>query len=408
MQQLKSTLFCLFLWVLTLTATSQTLLISGRVVDKKSKEPLPFASLRISEKALGTVANENGEFTFLIPEEFRNEMVKVTMLGYTSYESPVWSLLSSNSQIIIMLNASPTVLNEITVRDSLKGRDILDLMFNRLGENFESKPYLMHSFYRDIKKVGGTYISLFEAAIKIFDDSFEEPRNKFKLHESVELVEARRSLGYDNKFTSYFKEGNLLENLLLQNPIRYYLLSTDDSKDFIIERKPDSYYQDTETFVVEQKTSEYTATLFISKKTFAVVRVDWTEPPSNKVIGRNKNLTGYEGGTTKIFDFVRIQEKMFLNYVIINSKIKWVSTATNQPKFETELLQQLLVNEVNINTRERIIPEKRMRSGPLNLQQFKYNKAFWDVYNFIQDSPENKKIMEDLKKDGLAESLFEN
>jgi hypothetical protein len=408
MQQLKSTLVCLFLWVFTLTATSQTLLISGRVVDKKSKEPLPFASLRITEKSLGTVANENGEFTFLIPEEFRNEIVKVTMLGYTTYESPVWSLLSSNSKTVIMLNASPTLLNEVTVRDSLTGRDILDLTFNRLAENFESKPYLMHSFYRDIKKVGGTYVSLFEAAIKIYDDSFEEPRNKFKLHESVELVEARRSLGYDNKFTSYFKEGNLLENLLLQNPIRYYLLNKDDSKQFKIERKPDSYYQDTETFVIEQKTSEYTATLFISKKTFAVIRIEWTELPSNKVIGRDKNLTGYEGGTTKIFDFVRIQEKMFLNYVIINSKIKWVSTATNQPKFETELLQQLLVNEVNVNTRERIIPEKRMRSGPLNLQQFKYNKAFWDVYNFIQDPPENKKIMEDLKKDGLAESFFEN
>jgi hypothetical protein len=406
MQHSKSTLLCFFLSVLAFTATSQTLLISGRVVDKKNKEPLPFASLRIAEKSLGTVANENGEFTFLIPEEFRNEIIKVTMLGYNTHESPVWSLL--NTRATIMLNASSTLLDEITVRDSLKGRDILDLTFSRLAENFESKPYLLHSFYRDIKKVGGTYVSLFEAAVKIFDDSFQEPRNKFKLHESVELVEARRSLGYDNKFKSYFKEGNLLENLLLQNPIRYYLLNSDDSKQPKIERQPDSYYHDTETYVVEQQTEAYSAKLFISKKTFAIVRIEWTEPPSAEIIGRDKNLTGYEGGTKKIFDFVRIQEKMFLNYVTINSKIKWVNTTTNQVKFETELLQQLLVNEININTRERIIPEKRMKSGPLNLQEFKYNKAFWEMYNFIQDSPEFKKIMEDLQKDGLTESPFEN
>jgi hypothetical protein len=387
---------------------SQTILISGKVVDKKSKEPLPFASLRIAEKSLGTVANERGEFTFLIPEEYHNEIIIVTMLGYSTYESPVWSLVSPKTPSTIMLNASPVMLSEVTVRDSLTGRDILELTYNRLAENYATKPYLLHCFYRDIKKVGGTYVSLFEAAVKIFDNSFEEPRNKFKLYESVELIEARRSLGYDHKFKSYFKQGNLLEALLIQNPVRYYLLKNDNKKEIQITRKRDSYYHNAETFVVEQKSTDYTALVFINKKTFAIVRVVWTEPASEKIMGRENNLTGLDGGTTKVFDFVRIQEKMFLNYITINSKIRWHNTQTNKLKFETELLQQLLINEVNMNTRERIIPEQRMKNSPLYLQQFKYNKAFWENYNFIQDSPEFKKIMEDLQKEGLTESPFEN
>lgn len=407
MQQVKSTLFWMLLSIIAISANSQTLLVSGQVIDKKTREPLPYASIRIAGKSLGTVANENGEFTFLIPEEYRNEFVRVSMLGYNTYESPVWSLQSPTISSTIMLTVSPKLLNEVTVRDSLTGRDILELTFSRLKENYASKPYLMHSFYRDIKKVGGTYVALFEAAIKIFDDSFNEPRNKFKLHESVELIEARRSLGYDNKFNSYFKKGNLIESVLLQNPVRYYLLSRDNATQIKNERKPDAFYNEEEIFVVEQKTDKYTAKLFINKKTFAIVRIEWSEPPSNNVIGKNKNLTGYEGGSKKIFDFIRIEEKMYLNYVIINSKTRWVNNATNELKFDTELLQQLLVNEIDINTRERIIPEKRMRSGSLDFQELRHNKSFWEVYNLIKDPPENKRIMEDLNADGISSSSFE-
>jgi hypothetical protein len=408
MRQLIYVILSLYLTSMVCPVNGQTLLISGRVIDKKSKEPLPFASLRIAEKSLGTVANERGEFTFHIPEEYHNEIIIVTMLGYSTYESPVWSLSTPKTSATIMLNASPLVLSEVTVRDSLTGRDILELTFNRLTENYESKPYLLHCFYRDIKKVGGTYISLFEAAVKIFDDSFQEPRNKFKVYESVELIEARRSLGYDHKFKSYFKQGNLLEDLLIQNPVRYYLLKNENKKETQIIRKPDSYYQSAETFVVEQKTVDYTVLLFINKKTFAIVKVMWSEPASDKIVGRENNLIGLAGGTTKVFDFVTIQQKMFLNYVTINSKIRWHNAQTKELKFETDLLQQLLVNEVNINTRERIIPEQRMKNSPLYLQQFKYNKTFWENYNFIMDSPENKKILDDLSSDNLYNILFEN
>jgi hypothetical protein len=400
----------LMLWFITWLSAqisyAQTITLTGRVADKTTKESLPFASLRIAEKLMGTVANEHGEFTLLIPEEFKNEIVIVSMLGYRNYESPVWSLLSS-STITIFLNPSPTILNEVTVRDSLSGRDILDLTFKRFNDNYTTKPYLFHSFYRDIKKVGGTYVSVLEAALKIYDNNFEEPRNKFKLHESVELLEVRRSLGYDHKFKTYFKDGNLLEDLLLQNPIRYYHLNTND-KTITLERKPDSYYNNSETFVVVQKTNQYVATLFIDKKTFAIMRIEWREPASDKVISRNQTLHGLSGGAQKVFDFVRIQDKMYLNYATINSKILWHDANTNKLKFETELFQQLLVNEVDINTRERIIPEKRMRSNALSHQQFNYNKAFWNNYNLIKDSPEDQKIIEDLKASGLDETIFDN
>src|SRR5690606_22449300 len=88
-------------------------------------------------------------------------------------------------------------------------------------ENYPMKPFLLDGFYRDTKKVGGTYISLLEAAVRIYDDDYREPRNRFRLRERVKLIDVRQSLGYENKFTQYFDQDNLLEDRMLHNNSTY-------------------------------------------------------------------------------------------------------------------------------------------------------------------------------------------
>lgn len=54
-----------------------------------------------------------------------------------------------------------------------------------------------------MKKVADSYISLLEAAVKIYDEDYAEPRNKYKLRERVRLIEVRKSLGYESRFTTF-------------------------------------------------------------------------------------------------------------------------------------------------------------------------------------------------------------
>src|SRR5690606_5301350 len=130
---------------------------------------------------------------------------------------------------IIKMQKSPIMLQEVVVSDTLTGQDILEIALSRIEKNYPMQPFLLDGFYRDVKKVGGTYISLLEAAVKIYDENYEEPRNKYKLRESVRLVEVRQSLGYESKFTTYFDQDNLLEDLLLHNNIRYRQFSDGDA-----------------------------------------------------------------------------------------------------------------------------------------------------------------------------------
>jgi hypothetical protein len=76
-------------------------------------------------------------------------------------------------------------------------------------------------------------------------------------------------------------------------------------------------------------------------------------------------------------------------------------------KFETELFQQLLINEIKPNTTERIGATERMRNYGLQYQDQPYNKEFWDNYNVIKDTPLDKKVLEDLEKAGPLNKQFQ-
>ena len=220
-------------------SSAQKITISGKVVDKETREPLTFATVGINGKPIGTITNLQGEFDFHIPQEYRNEIFLISMLGYQSYEAPVWSI-STSGQVIFELTKSTTVLNEVVVRDSLSGGDILRIALSRINQNFPTRPFMLEGFYRDVKKVANTNISLLEAAVKIYDEDYSEPRNKFKLRERVRLLEVRKSIGYESQFTTYFDQDNLLEDLLLHNNIRYRQIEAREEMYNAMSREPDS------------------------------------------------------------------------------------------------------------------------------------------------------------------------
>ena len=99
---------------------------------------------------------------------------------------------------------------------------------------------------------------------------------------------------------------------------------------------------------------------------------------------------------------------MYLNYITVDSKINWYGLKTNELKFETELQQQLLINQVKPNTEERIGSTEKMKSYGLQFQDLPYNKKFWDNYNVIKETPLDIKIKEDLEKQLSLDKQFQD
>lgn len=398
----KVFLIC-FLSTLAVAGLAQRITISAKVVDKETKEPLVFASIGIKGKSIGTITNQEGEFDFHLSAELRNDVLVINMLGYKTYEAPVWTLLEIPN-LIIEIDKSPLVLDEVVVADSLTGGDILQIALSRVEENYPMQPYLMYGFYRDLKKVGGTYISLLEAAVKIFDNDYKEPRNKNRLRERVALQEVRRSIGYSSRFTSYFDNDNLLEVLLLHNNIRYRLFpQTQNFFDDLIRQK-DSYYDGQEIYVLEHKGS-YHLSVYIEKSTFGIINIEYEEFTNAPLI-KKRGLESKLVGSRRVNNFKKFDGKYYLNYISLDSKVNWYDIHTEELKFETELNQSLLINQVLPDPISRINMKEKMKNYGLQYQDPPYNKEFWDNYNVIKESPLDRKIINDLEKYGPLEKQF--
>lgn len=403
LNSMRSLIFVLF-WLISASAVAQNITISGRVSDRHTKEALPFASVYIKGKAIGTITNLHGEFDFHFPQEYRNEILVVSMLGYSNFELPVWAM-NVDDPANIELNPSAIVLNEVVVEDSLLGADILRLALSRIKYNYPMKPFLMEGFYRDIKRVGGTYISLLEAAVEIYDEDYTEPRNKFKLRERVRLLEVRKSLGYESKFTTYFDQVNLLEDLLLFNDVRYRQFPEEEEFFNSLERKPNTMFDGSEVYVLNHS-KDYSLTLYVDKTTYGILHLNFESHLMNDDQKKQSMISRFVYVKREI-NFQKIENKLYLGYMSMDSKINWYDIETNELKFETALYQQLLINRVKPNTSERIKSLEKMRNYSLQFQDLPYNKKFWDNYNVIKETPLDKKIIEDLEKAGPLDKQFE-
>ena len=378
--------------------------ISGIVLDDENSEPLIFASIGIQGMSIGTISNTIGEFDFHIPVESIDENMEIQMLGFQTFSMPIRDILDRDMKIFRLERISK-FLEEVVITDSLSGGDVYTIAINRIESNFPNSPFLLDAFYRDVKSVGGSYVALLEAAVKIYDKDYDAPRNKYRLRERVALIEVRKSLGYDNKFTSFFDQTNLLEDLLLHNNIRYRQFP--EALDFLskLERKNSDFYDGRRVFVVESS-GDSKLKMYIDALTFAFIRIEYNVNEQAEIITRKQNLYSTIGSLKKIIEFKEYEGKMYLRHIDLETHINWYDERTSKLQFNTTLRQELLVNKINPATGQKIGTVEKMKRFGLQYQHKKYNKQFWDNYNVIKDTPLDKQIVADLEKEISLEKQF--
>lgn len=100
----------LFLLMLILNLGAQER-VGALLLDAKSGEPVIFANVGIPGKGLGTVSDESGKFSMIIPDSLKELSVRISCIGYLPKTFPVaqWSLEK------IKLEPDVKLLQEVTV-----------------------------------------------------------------------------------------------------------------------------------------------------------------------------------------------------------------------------------------------------------------------------------------------------
>jgi len=109
--KIKSILF--FLSLFPLLVFSQ--IITGKVIDAHTKEPLPYANIVLLSKNKGVTTDEKGVYTFDVSGE-TDDLLLISYLGYTTQEIPLNQFSGTVDEILnIELTENSSLIDEVVL-----------------------------------------------------------------------------------------------------------------------------------------------------------------------------------------------------------------------------------------------------------------------------------------------------
>lgn len=144
----------LFLLLLPTSACAQTL-ISARVLDADTQEPLPYCSIAITGSTRGTITNADGDFRLRVENE--SDTIRFSYVGYVTLSIPVRDLIRQRE---VLMRSSSTQLREVEVfpNDELYERVV------RAGRALRTlAPYVARTYFELGTHLGDRPVEVVEA-----------------------------------------------------------------------------------------------------------------------------------------------------------------------------------------------------------------------------------------------------
>ena len=85
--------------------------IEGKILDKETKEPIPFANIYNKNLGKGTIINSDGYFRILI-----NEATDTVTISFIGYKEQTIKIKADKKNYLIYLDENILFLNEVTVK----------------------------------------------------------------------------------------------------------------------------------------------------------------------------------------------------------------------------------------------------------------------------------------------------
>ncbi|MCK5171505.1 MAG: carboxypeptidase-like regulatory domain-containing protein [Bacteroidales bacterium] len=120
MNVMKFSLIALLFLLFSINANSQ--IISGKIIDSESNEPLEYASIGIVNTTLGTITDENGNFMLEAKGQDLSSILRISMIGFKSQSFTIEEIY--NKDIIIELVETPIEIAEVIIRLTSKERKV--------------------------------------------------------------------------------------------------------------------------------------------------------------------------------------------------------------------------------------------------------------------------------------------
>ena len=211
MRSIAGFMFPLFCFIFTVSPESffsqSSDFLEGKVINSASSKPVPFATIKLKNNQIGVYANADGDFKISRKDEFMDDSLMITCIGYKQ-TAVAYKDLREISVNRIFLNPIVYGLKEVNVvssRRKLGAPTIIGRAIRNIKNNYPDKPYNYIAYYRDYQKKDSTYINLNEAIIQTLDKGFTSPSVYNRYH----LLDFRQNTDFPRmNITPYYNSDN--------------------------------------------------------------------------------------------------------------------------------------------------------------------------------------------------------
>jgi CubicO group peptidase (beta-lactamase class C family) len=156
-------------------------IIRGIIVNDSTREPIDFATVRVSNNGISVISNDRGRFILKLPAGAGADSVIVSHVGYRAAKFPIAK--SDTGFRVIRLREEVDNLAEVVVR-TMNPLNIIKGAIEKIPDNYPMRPYLLHGFYRYTGKKEDRIINLSEAVFDIYNENYARKNKQLKLIKS--------------------------------------------------------------------------------------------------------------------------------------------------------------------------------------------------------------------------------
>jgi hypothetical protein len=175
---------------------SQPDYIRGKVIDSKTSQPVPYATVHLKKAQVGVISNAEGDFRILNNPGFQSDSLIVSCIGFHRL-SLAFSVMKTAGMNNLKLVPNIYSLNEVRVtarKKRLSPELIIARALRNIKNNNPIKPFSYVSYYRDYQKDSSNYLNLNEAIIQTLDKGFaySSDSNRYRLLDFKENMDFLR------------------------------------------------------------------------------------------------------------------------------------------------------------------------------------------------------------------------
>ncbi|MGQ1948192.1 carboxypeptidase-like regulatory domain-containing protein [Geofilum sp. OHC36d9] len=382
----------------------------GIVIDAATNEPLVFATLAVEGTNIATVTNSEGEFILKVPESSAENDLSVSFIGYDRKKLPLTSLKADANKLAL----KPISVNLVEVSVFPTDPNLLiKAIMGRRNENYMDQSMRNIAFYRETIKKGWNYVSLTEAVVDIYKQSYSSGRA-----DQVSLLIGRKSTDYDKVDTLVFKlQGGPLAALMLDIMKEPYTLFYEENiEEYQFQINKVTRLDDRLLYVIsfQQKPVEgepwFYGDLYVDTENLAITSASFNLNLDNKEAAARmfirKKPKGAKVYPTKATYMVNYREKDGHWYFAysrgqVDFKINWRKKLFNSNYYTT--MELAVTDRINTENGSFKASDKlKMNVIMEDAVQGFANEDFWGDYNVIEpEQPiENaiKRIQKQLKE----------